>query len=576
MAHRFLAASAAAGACLSMHAAAAQGFYGARPYAGGLLPNVGTDTRVGDLRPQLQRYFETTAASSITPAWIITPSLGMEVGVTDNALRSSRRREADVFTRFIPQIIVSGDRPRLQVNLNYSPLYTVYAGHGSQNRFDQFGNGQALATIVPDAVFLDVRGSIVRTSLTGAGLNQYSSTTYNRQDDAQTASFAVTPYAQHRFGGWGTGQIGYSYARTTQNAQDQPFAAAGQGAFGAFNTPGYGALGNLTTQRERASFTTGENLGRFNDLIFAEATQYNGSGSYANAHRNQVENEFGFALTRQVTLLAGVGYQDIRYSGLPDVRINEPTWNVGARYAPSPDTTLTLLYGRRDGISSFFFTGQVAPTARTRLIGRYTTGLTTDLEQAQNVLEVTSVGPTGLVTDTITGAPVGYGSTFGVQNGIYRARRLSVTALLLRDRDSFSLGVVSEERTTLTTLPTFLNGGAAPALIPPGTKSNSVYASASWQHDLAPDLNSLAFVQYGTTDNTSRLRSGSGGQQRTLAITAALNKRFTETLSGSVRYSFINQSGGNLSGLPAANANFVLGRGDYTENAVIVGLRKSF
>ncbi len=567
-----------AGMCLLAHPASAQYSTAGQPYTGGILPNVGTDSRVGDLRPQLQSYFQSLAApSSTTPAWTITPSLGVDIGLTDNALRTNSPRRADIYTNISPTLVLSGDTARLKVNLAYSPQITVYATQNSQNQVSNYFNGQALATIVPDAVFLDLRGNVSVSSLAGNGINNGASQTNNRQNNVQTITVSATPYAEHRFGGWGTARIGYSVTRTLQDRQDDNTLVVNNQALSNFGSPGYGAVGNLTTQRERASFTTGENLGRWNNILVIEAIQYNGSGSYRGAHRNQVQNEVGYALTRKVTLLGGFGYQDIRYAGVPPVRINEPTWNFGARYAPNPDSTVTILYGRRDAITSISFDGQFAPTSRTRLIGRYSTGLTTDIEEAQNVLSTTTVGPTGLVTDSATGAPVGNSSSFGVQNGIYKVKRFSATGLLLQDRDSYSVTFTSEDRTTSTTTPSLLNN----TVIPAGTNSTSVSASASWQHELAPDLSSTASAQYSLTNNTQQYLGGNGGQQRTLSLTAALSKQFTTSLSGSLRYTYTDQSGGQAGTLQfgqtaSGNQGLFLNRGSYTENLLLVGLRKSF
>ena len=231
-----------------------------------------------------------------------------------------------------------------------------------------------------------------------------------------------------------------------------------------------------------------------------------------------------------------------------------------------------MLYGRHDAISSISFDGQFAPTARTRVIGSYTTGLTTDIEGSQDVLAATTVGPTGLVTDTATGAPVGVGSGSGVQNGVFRDRRLSLTALLLLERDSYSFSLSSDDRTTATASTSVLGNG----IIPAGTSTNSITASLSWSHDLLPGLNSLVSASYAVTNSTSQLLVGASGSQRTMSLTAALNKQFTETLSGSVRYTFNDQSGG-----PALNTGLNSGSafnrgGSFTENILLVGLRKSF
>ena len=574
------AAAGLAGLCLFTAPAAAQYAAAGQPYNGGVLPNVGTGgPRLGDLRPQLQSYFQSVAGPpSTAPAWLFTPTLGVDVGVTDNALRIKTTRRADVFTVLSPSLVVTGDTARVKVNLSYAPQVSLYATQTSQNQVAQYFNGQALATLVPETLFIDLRASTSVGSLAGNGLNNGATQTTNRQNSVQTTTVSITPYAEHRFGGWGTARVGYSFARTLQDRQDDSNTlVVTNPTLATLGTPGYGATGNLTTQRERASFASGENFGRWNDILVVEAIQYNGSGSYRGAFRNQVQNEVGYALTRVITLLGGFGYQDIRYSGFPNVRIREPTWNAGVRYAPSPDSTVTVLYGRRDAITSVSFDGQFAPTARTRVIGRYTTGLTTDIEEAQNVLSTTSVGPTGLVTDTATGAPVGTSGSFGVQNGIYKVKRLSLTGLLLQERDSYSIGLTSEDRTTVTNTPSVTGN----TIIPAGTSSTSISANASWQHDLSPSVSTTTSAQYSLTNNTQQYLGGTSGQQRTLVLTAALSKQFTQTLTGSVRYSFTDQSGGQpgtlqvnqtFNGNPALSIN----RGSYTENLLLVGLRKSF
>lgn len=542
------------------------------------LPATVTDTRVGDLRGQLEQYLPGLLPRTTGPAFLVNASLGVDAGVTDNALRIERPRRADVFTVISPDLQVSGDTSRLKVNLNYAPVASVYAQTSSQTRFDQYGNGTALATLVPEAAFLDLRGSVTQQSRTG-GYGQTSSTVaLNRNDQIQTTAFSVTPYAEHRFGGLGTARLGYSLARTIQN---------GYGSQDALNTQallsnGFGATGNLTTQRERASFVTGENLGRVNDVAVLEAVQYSGVGAYRGAHRNQATNDVGFAVTRTITALAGFGYQDLRFNGVPGVRIREPIWSVGGRLTPNPDSSVTLTYGRRDGFNAAAADGSYSPTARTRVFVRYATGLTTDAEEQQNLLATTNVGPTGLLVDSVTGAPVSSSSgAFGTQNGLYRLRRFSITGLLLLNRDSVSVSLQQDDRTSVNTVPAGTGGTAAPA----SASNSGVLGTLAWEHELSPAMTSSASLSYGVDDNGlagtgSSSGSGSGsGSQRTVQTSLALHYVFTETLTGSARYLFTDRSGGGRTG-PATGLGTGVGVGQagqtLTENLLLVGLRKSF
>jgi len=544
-------------------------------YGGGYPTRPATivDTRIGDLRGQLQQYLPGLLPNDTGPAFLVTASLGVNGGITDNALRVDRPRRADVFTEFSPSIQVSGDTARLKVNLNYAPVASVYAKTPNQTRFDQFGNAVALATIVPDAVFLDLRGSVTQQSRTG-GYGQTSTQALNRNDQLQSIALSVTPYAEHRFSGWGTGRVGYSLARTIQDGRNNQGTLSANQAF-ALNNNGLGSTGNLTTQRERASFVTGENLGRVNDIVIAEAVQYSGGESYRGAHRNQLTNDVGYAVTRTITALAGFGYQDLRFSGTPGVRINEPIWSVGGRIAPNSDSTLTVTYGHRDGFNAAAVDGAFSPTARTRVFVRYSTGLTTDAEEQQNLLQSTNVGPAGLLVDSVTGAPVSSSSgAFGTQNGLYRLRRFSITGLLILNRDAVSVSLAQDDRTSVNSIAA--NAGAAS--VPAGASNSGTIATLSWQHELSPVLSSSASFSYGIENNGSTAGTASSGSQRTIQTSLALNYVFTPTLSGNVQYLFTDRSGGAGRTTQLNSNTFGFGQAgqNLTENLLLVGLRKSF
>ncbi len=551
--------SAFAGWVLSTSAAWAQA-------AGGLLPATGVGGRGQDLRSNLEGLLPNLPVRSIGRAWTISPSIGVDVGVTDNPGGSGRSSSVDAFTMISPTVALTGDTSRLTVRLNYAPEVYLYARTSGQNRVSQSLNASTLVTIVPETFFLDLRGLISEQSRTGSNqlVNQQNNQFLSRQDTIRSVSFSATPYLQHRFAGWGTGRIGYSIARTLQDSQDG--LNTFNNGLNTFDTsPGFGTTGNLTTQRERASFVTGENLGRINNETILEAVQYSGSGAYHGAYRNTVSNELGYAVSRTITLLGGIGYQDLRFSGAPGYRLREPTWNVGTRLSPNADSTITVLYGRRDGSTQVSFDGSYSPTARTRIFGRYSTGISSDAEDQQSVLQTTSVGPTGLLVDSVTGAPVSATNSFGTQNGINRIKRLSFTALLLMDRDSFSATVTNEDRTTLTPSTSFLGNTVAP-----GTSSSSTTGSLGWQHDLNPVTSLSTTVSYGVSNNATLLGNAGGGSQNTFSASASLGHTFTETLTGSVRYSYTDRSGGQGNNLPAT-----LG-GNSTQNLLLVGLRKSF
>lgn len=529
-----------------------------------VLPATGTDTRVGDLRQQVESLLGMAAPSVNGPAWQFYPSIGIDVGATDNALETNSPRRADIFTMISPTLTVTGDTARLKVNASYSPLATIFARTSTRTRFDQYLGGDALATVVPDLFYVDVRANITQSSITG-GYAPYGSLGLNGQNQVQTSSVAVTPSLVHRFGGWGTGTLAYTLAYTTQsgygagNAYGSPFGVGpagipvgGNPLLGAYTN--YGGDQSLTTNRELARFTTGENLGRINLTFAADLEQFGGSGVYSNASRDLYTVDSAYALNRSIALLASLGYEDLRYSGNPGLRISGPVWRAGVRWTPNPDSSVTVEYGRQSGVESLFVDGSYAPTARTRIYASYSTGITSANQQAQNLLTSASFGPGGLATNSITGAPlVNTGAIFGTQNALYRLHRLSLTGVLLRPRDTYSITVTNEDQQVLSGTGTTATNGSY----------GGTYGQISWQHDLSPVVSSNVYLQYGTfTPQFNGIGGNTTGAQFATA-NAGLNYIMTPTLSSHVNYIVSSRFGGGA------------GTG-YLENIFLVGIRKGF
>ena len=539
------------------------------------LPGTGLDTaRVGDLRSALQSYLPGAPVRAIGPNFQVFPSIGVDVGVTDNAGRVNSPRRADVFTLITPSIFVTADTARIQANASYTPVISIYASNAGQSRVDQFGQAGALVTFVPDTFFLDLRGSISESSLTG-GFATADGRGFNNNNQVTSVALSATPYLQHRFSGWGTGVLSYTIAQTFEDTPNGNVflvnpGVAGNGLAG---QPFYGSSGDLTTQQERASFTTGENFGRINSVTVLSATQYSGSGSYRGAFRNEVTTTTGYAVTRTFTALGTIGYQDLHYAGVPPYNVNGILWSVGGRYAPNPNLSVTLTYGRRDGFNDFAADAYWSPTARTAVFARYSTGVTSDAEQYQNVLNTTNVGPTGLLTDRASGAPVaGNTGFFGAQNGVFQLRSLSVTGLLSLNRDSFSATVTNERRTAVNN--TVANTGQS--IVPAGTSTNGTFGTLTWGHQLSDRLTSSVTASYGVNDNGNALGFGSGSQT-SFTSSAGLYYIFSATLTGRVVYSHTDVSGTGYNGLASNGFNTFGSRsGSYEENVLLAGVRKSF
>ena len=570
--------------------ARAQGFF---DQSSAVLPNGagGTTVRVDNLR---RRFLPANqlVPDDRAPAYQFGADLDVSEEYTDNALGagqynptfgaiSTARRTSDFITVIRPGFSVSANTARIVGSFNYAPSIYVYAQNGSQDSIAQNFSGQVTATLVPDALFLDLRAFGAVQTLSG-GVGATGTNTTNRANQVQSTSFSASPYFNHQFGGTGTLNAGVSYSRSMQggvtglNGQ----AVAGQQTGQTFDAngnpvPTFAPLvntqlnnGTLTTIQEHASFTTGEDFGRVSQRVSASATQYEGGGVYQGAHRDLIAYDVGYAVNRLVTVLGRVGHEDIAYGGILPYRISDITWAVGTKLTPNRDSSLTLTYGRHEGADSIAFNGSYAITPRIRLFGSYSEGVETDQEDLQNTLASADVDSGGGLFDSQTGAPIALGSGFyGVQNNVNRVKRLSASAIYFLDRDSFTAALSRQSRTTLAA-----NGtSTAAALALAGTSSDSgTYGTFSWAHDLSPATRTNLFLQYGTYSGLSATQATGttparrqSNTQSVASLAASVSYAISETLSTNAQYSFSHNRASTQGG-------------SYDENTILVGVHKRF
>ena len=381
----------------------------------GLLPATGTDVRVGDLRSAFGGVYDRTPAAE-APAWSFTPTLDVSESYDDGTPLRDGRTGTDFITQITPGIAITADSVRVTGSLYYAPSGNLYASHGSQNQIQQNLNGSATVTVVPDLLFIDLRGYASQSSLSG-GQTQIGNTYVGSQNQVNNTSLSIAPYLQHRFGGTGTLVLGYSVARTTQDLTNATPAAS---------SLLQASTGNVTTQQENISFTTGEDYGRFQDTASGVAVQYAGTGSLQGAYNDSFSNSVQYALSRLVTLTGSIGHEDIHYGGIVPFNINDITWSGGVRLTPDEDSSLAISYGRSDGTTSLTVDGALAPTARSRVFVRYSQGIGTSQQDLQNAVAASTVGAGGVSIDPATGAPLLLSNNaLNQQPGIYRTSRLS-------------------------------------------------------------------------------------------------------------------------------------------------------
>jgi hypothetical protein len=515
-----------------------------------------------------------------SPGWTFTPRAGIQTSYNDNVLATHSDHRWDSVNYFTAGLTIQGNTDRVNARFDYAPTMAIYARTPSLNYLSHNFTGNGSITFVPDLFYMDVRGlaGVQPRNGTGFGASGVGSagatTGLPPNQLSQIASGGVTPYLLHRFGEYGTGKIGYSLNASSQSPISGfgalPFigssgssSQAGNGLSPAqqqqLNQSGFlgsGILNQNTTQitnQEVAQFQTGEFLGRFNNLTVIAASQYSGSGGTNNGNQNTVTNQLGYAVTRQITVFAAIGYEDISYDGNPPTKIQDGTWQVGTTLIPNEDSKLTFGYGHQNGVDSFQANGSYQVTSRFRVSVSYNTGIGNGLTQLQNNVSVSDVDQKGYLVNALTGAPLfNLAGTTGSNNNLYRTKTLTTSAQLVFDRDVFMASYYTSEQELLAT-----TQGNASAFAT-NTTSNTAYGS--WTHQISPAWSSIVSGSY--TSQPSQAAS-IPGTQTTVNANLSLQYQINPTLTASAQYAYYDRS---------SPLTFL----SFTQNVFLLGIMKTF
>jgi uncharacterized protein (PEP-CTERM system associated) len=532
------------------------------------------EVRLGDLGSQLTpSLVGPSLQTGVGRAWTITPSLALtEEYISGGQGIGGNQISNQFITTVQPGIAVIGDTIRLHGELFYTPQVVVYSRDSSQDQIAQTFNGRVLATLVPGTFFLDLRGSGEQQAITpgqapigtpgqaligtpGQAPNG-TTTTLGRGNISQIYSFSVSPYALQRFGGWGTGEIGGTLGSTIQTAL-QPASTQPASTQQVLTALAAASNQNVTEESGHLAFVTGEAFARYYGAAEMQATSYSGSGVLQGAYQNTVTLDNGYALTRLITALATIGWEDIHYSGITPITIDDAIWNVGVRLLPNADSSITVRYGHQDGVTGAFVQAAYQATPRIHIYANYSKGLTTFAGQLQNALATSDLDALGNPIDHTTGAPlVPVGTFFGVTNSLYNTTLASVTVAWVLNRDSVSASVNRQVQTLVS---------AGTVLATQTGNSTGTFGTVGWSHELRRNLLGSVSMLYGTTTNTGSLPS----DERSISASATLTYTLSPTVTGSLQYSFYQTTGRNSLLTSEGGTN-------STQNTILIELNKTF
>lgn len=513
--------------------------------------------------PRVRYIIALTAACSLcgeTSAsagdWTFTPRIVGQELYTDNVLLTPTNRRSDLVTTLAPGLNITGQSERLSGTFDYSPSVQIYALTHQLNFVGQNLYANGTATIVPDLFFIDGRGFLsVQPSIPGLGTGilpgtvapLLSPTVVNTSAAipssqlAQVQSFSASPYLARRFDGVGSAELRYTFSDTN-------FSGLQSLTTPTTPTPAGTALQNTSnvTNEVTAAFATGENLGRLQSRFLLDAGQSTGT-TPSNQLIGTIDS--GYAITERITALATIGHEQINFSGVPPINIDDLVWGVGAQFKPNPDATILLSYGHRNGFSAPNASLTYNLTARTKLSATYSEGLSTIAQEIANNLAISDVNQFGQAVDTRTLLPFLIANpTIGLQGGIFRSKQFNATATTDFDRDHFTA--------TINKLDNIL---VSQTTAGSGTSQNTLQAYFSWAHDLTPRTTTTLGVGYAQLD----FGLPANTQETILTANLSVSYMLTASMTGWARYDLLDRM--------SPQPQFRL-----TSNVIAVGIRKEF
>jgi hypothetical protein len=560
---------------------------------------------------QGQLHLTNPAAPGNPSAWTIVPRFTLQQVFTDNALQVTSPRIADAITVASPGVNITASTVRLNLSLDYSPSLVMHAVEGPLNELTQQLNLTGLVTVVPDLAYVDVRalsgvqsefGGLAGTGTIGgggytnaaasvggalapanAGVGGGNVAALTKNNEVQTSSFGISPYLLHDLGDYGTYKLGVSgnYSRYSQLS-----------GFFSSPLPSGGINGSsLFSSEEIAHYGTSQFLVKFQDSIDVDlmqstshndaltATSINGitgastqvatpAGTFT-SRRMTLTDTITYALSHSLSLFGSGGYQSITYSNNQAIPVNGLIWQIGFNYNPSPESGLTVSYGRNNGADAANASGHIAIGGRSQATLSYSNTVGTQLENLQNQLNNSAVNVNGQLVNAVTGGPNFQATNaLGVQQGVYRFSTLTAGFSTGWDRDQVALSATWSIQTNLqpggTQTTQFIDPATGNLVIlnePLGTTNNSTdvkTGTATWIHQMNPDTTFSASTAYSLLR-----RSGGLGNDGSLSTAIGLQYMLSASTSLSARYTFFDR----VSKIPGYS---------MYQNMLLLGLTKTF
>jgi len=460
--------------------------------------------------------------------WVFLPSIGISEIATDNVLQATSPRKADLITIINPGLQITGDTARFKGNLNLQPQFQRYLKTQDQNYLAFNLNGAGEATLSQDLLYFDAAASSSQSNING-NLGYTNPNLIPGSQHTQVFTTNLGPVLRTDVGSLFHTELLYQFSATHFNNNT--------------TVPGSTGLSNTTQNEGRLTLNTLDNFGKLNSTLIADAYKSSGGGINSSSTDKRIELDNEYAVTDTLFLLGQFGYEDQTFPGSTASDITGAIAQGGLRYTPNPDTSVSLLYGLRQGTTEFEGNLRFAVTQATNVFISYSESVETTQQLIQQNLG------TGGTTTTPGQPPIPIvNPNFPLQNNVFRFKTLNGGITSAVGRNTFTLTLYRDEQTSLAGVNS--------------SNGTSMGGSFGWTREMSERMTGSLFAGYS---------SNVGGGGGTGNITASINYVFSDTLHGTIRYDFIDGNNGTV-----FTTTNVPNTGRYTQNALTLSLVKTF
>lgn len=448
----------------------------------------------------------------------VNPRISSGLTFTDNR-DFEHDGESDAIFSITPSINLRQEGGRSTTFLDYS-ISGQYAHRDTEIDLVHTLNGTNTLELIDQSLFLESAASVDQRVID----NRAGVPVRNNQAGSNLSTvqrYSIGPVYRFRVGRFANSESRLRAGYVTSDSED---------------------LSEETEFEASQRFTSGRDFTSFTWSLLAlyETTEGDDSDREQQTYRYDTST----FITREVTVLAGIGYEQIKDPELSD----EPKgiiWNAGLRLTPGPKLTMEATYGERYEEQNIAARLDYKITSRTTLNGSYTQTLTTEQQQLLNDLSFIGVDENGNLIDTRTGLPLDDSfSLFSLSDDPFRRDILTLRFTHTRPRDRYSATASYEVRESESDDEAEIVKGI----------------DATWSHDLTRSMSFSSTLGY---DNIEFGGSDAGRTDDVYTIRASLSEEITSDVDATATYVFRHRDSNEA-------------EETATENAVLFTLTKSF